>query len=164
MRLIDSDNVIKRAVMFEEMTGERLNQVHDFVSSEPTVETAVLSTHVLVARESLAAPWCEQYVKDMIARNIAKELVERIEIIQFTDYDISHAMTAFRAKVVIIPGDIENAPTIDPVKRGRWIKMNGERGYECSRCGWESDTTWDFCPNCGALNIEAWENTDEVEG
>lgn len=55
----------------------------------------------------------------------------------------------------------DHAPTVDPVKHGRWRKMNGERGYECSECGWESDTTWDFCPNCGALNIEAWENTDE---
>ena len=101
MRLIDSDNVIKRAVMFEEMTGDRLNQVHDFVSSEPTVETAVLSTCVLVEHEALTAPWCEQHVKDMIARNIAKALVERIEIRKF-DSDIRSAMTAFRADVVIV--------------------------------------------------------------
>ena len=65
------------------------------------------------------------------------------------------------ANDVVSAYDIANAPTIDPVKHGRWRKMNGERGYECSECGWESDTTWDFCPNCGSLNIEAWKNTDE---
>ena len=103
MRLIDADKVIKRVVMFEEMTGVRLNQVHDFISSAPTVATtAVVGAEVLVAREALMEPWCEQYVKSEIARGIAHELVERIEIRQFDDYDIRRAMTAFRSKVAII--------------------------------------------------------------
>ena len=38
MRLIDADHVINRVLMFEELTGEKLNQVHDFISSEPTIE------------------------------------------------------------------------------------------------------------------------------
>ena len=36
-RLIDADAVISRAKMFEEITGVRLNSVHDYVSSAPTV-------------------------------------------------------------------------------------------------------------------------------
>ena len=56
---------------------------------------------------------------------------------------------------------IENAPTIEECKAGRWIEKDGWDGdvyYDCSACG-ESWTTiegtpWDndmnYCPHCGA--------------
>lgn len=47
--------------------------------------------------------------------------------------------------------DVENAPTIEARKKGRWI------GACCSNCrvsryNWQSEPfgTWNFCPNCGA--------------
>ena len=54
-------------------------------------------------------------------------------------------------------------PTIDPVKRGKWIPIN-ERAAKCSLCGaWEYTNGRDktgtaiihkaikhYCPNCGA--------------
>ena len=50
----------------------------------------------------------------------------------------------------------DNMPTIDPVKRGKWIKIS-DRNYKCSCCGawWtvDRDSTikdFKFCPNCGA--------------
>lgn len=33
---------------------------------------------------------------------------------------------------------------------GTWRKMHHNPWYECSLCGWESDATYNFCPNCGA--------------
>lgn len=50
---------------------------------------------------------------------------------------------------------LENAPTIDPVKHGRWIKDELITGT-CSVCGWdaifaETDVVgMSYCPNCGA--------------
>lgn len=51
---------------------------------------------------------------------------------------------------------VKSVPTIDPVKRGKWIKIS-ERNYKCSCCGawWtvDRDSTikdFKFCPNCGA--------------
>lgn len=38
-------------------------------------------------------------------------------------------------------------------KYAKWEKMNSG-DLECSICGWESDTEWDFCPNCGSNMIE----------
>jgi len=54
--------------------------------------------------------------------------------------------------------DIENAPTIDPIKHGRWkhehLVSTGGGTYEvvrCSLCGWQYPTfETNFCPHCGA--------------
>lgn len=59
---------------------------------------------------------------------------------------------------VVFAEDITNAPTIDPVKHGRWLQ-----GYPitCSLCGKpaieieDNDLRYtaritDYCPNCGA--------------
>ena len=55
--------------------------------------------------------------------------------------------------------DIENAPTIDPVKHGHWLFYEEPDGYyhsECSECGQWCDEDvflkgkWHYCPNCGA--------------
>ena len=55
------------------------------------------------------------------------------------------------------------SPTIEPIKRGKWVKNEDRRGWHCSMCqeddlyafSWNSDTgRYDFqdryCPNCGA--------------
>ena len=68
-----------------------------------------------------------------------------------------------------IIGVLEELPTIDPVKHGKWIEeirmissLNGEirKARECSECGSryfvydDSENTIDvipnYCPNCGA--------------
>lgn len=60
---------------------------------------------------------------------------------------------------VFIIKTIEEAPTIEPRPRGKWIEVNDAydriRG-RCSACGWEAHMYEDdvvgmpFCPNCGA--------------
>ena len=59
---------------------------------------------------------------------------------------------------------INNAPTIDPVKHGRWVSI--EDKYidvcKCSECevieyfnkGWKK---FNFCPNCGAFMMDGGE-------
>ena len=54
---------------------------------------------------------------------------------------------------------IDNAPTIEERKKGKWIEVddayNRIRG-RCSLCGWEAHmyeddvVGMDYCPNCGA--------------
>jgi len=59
-----------------------------------------------------------------------------------------------------IKKDIEQLPTIDPVKHGRWIfepKDALEAMFtlpKCSECGHESSDALNYCPNCGALMRE----------
>lgn len=52
---------------------------------------------------------------------------------------------------------IDNMPTIDPVKHGRWIDMGDNSASICSVCkgktllNYESDYhKSDYCPHCGA--------------
>ena len=64
-----------------------------------------------------------------------------------------------------IAEQIVQAPTVDAVEvvHGRWITRNrqaekmsqGDKLYtviknRCSECYHESDTCWNYCPNCGA--------------
>lgn len=60
---------------------------------------------------------------------------------------------------------IENAPTIEARKKGRWMYTVTHYPY-CSECGWmpEEDEmrhmNYDFCPGCGSYNGES-EHGDE---
>lgn len=55
---------------------------------------------------------------------------------------------------------VADAPTIDPVKHGVWLKypgtlvsddgLWGETLCDCSECGWTKRIVTDFCPKCGA--------------
>lgn len=56
---------------------------------------------------------------------------------------------------------IDNAPTIEERKTGRWIPYEewyGDEYYECSVCkeaftlidGTPTDNLYNYCPNCGA--------------
>jgi hypothetical protein len=49
---------------------------------------------------------------------------------------------------------IKEAPTIDPVKHGRWIKGTSFGGVRCSECDYGSiimlHYSSKYCPNCGA--------------
>ena len=58
---------------------------------------------------------------------------------------------------------IENAPTIEERKKGKWIEQDDCWDgvyYECSVCkdsftlidGNPSDNNYNFCPNCGSYN------------
>ena len=58
---------------------------------------------------------------------------------------------------VIRVEDIDHAPTIDPVKHGRWIE-HGKDENRCSLCGWGVwVNTNNYCPNCGAKMDEVSE-------
>lgn len=48
-----------------------------------------------------------------------------------------------------ILGDIEDFPTIDPVKHGRWIDLPGGNVY-CSECGEQFEWRTNYCPECGS--------------
>lgn len=45
--------------------------------------------------------------------------------------------------------DIEEAPTIEERKKGKWIKR-GPSLYTCSECARFVPTQENFCPTCGA--------------
>ena len=55
---------------------------------------------------------------------------------------------------------IIKAPTVEPIKHGRWIGLNRNRYNDdeatCSICGstfasgYSDPSWWDYCPNCGA--------------
>lgn len=64
--------------------------------------------------------------------------------------------TAQSETIKAIMDTIEAAPTIEP-RRGRWEKYAEHwgggifnEGMECSLCGGDGGTDYDFCPHCGA--------------
>lgn len=55
---------------------------------------------------------------------------------------------------------IWNAPTVDPIKHGKWERDT--EWYFCSECGWSYKfyitlETYKYCPNCGARMREVTE-------
>ena len=62
MRLIDADHVINRVLMFEEITGEKLDQVHDFISSEPTIEPQKwIPVKEMLPKYGQVVLWCNEH-------------------------------------------------------------------------------------------------------
>lgn len=63
---------------------------------------------------------------------------------------IEHEHGARHEAVVDCEQMVDNAPTIDPVRHGRWID-SGEGWVKCSVChAWDYYDGFDYCPNCGA--------------
>lgn len=92
------------------------------------------------------------------------DLISRQAAIKAIDYlpNCYNGYSDTYDKVYII-GVLEDLPTIDPVRHGKWIPVN-ERAAKCSLCGeWEYTNGRDktgtaiihraikhYCPNCGA--------------
>lgn len=59
-----------------------------------------------------------------------------------------------REQEVVLSKIIDNAPTIDTVRHGRWILTETALNEyaNCSECGAQvmSDEAWHYCPHCGA--------------
>ncbi len=83
------------------------------------------------------------------------------------DADMLPKYTGAALSAVDVARAVENAPTIDPVKHGKWIECKSSEHWKCSACGcrasfWfneENSSSYDldmsewlsgYCPNCGA--------------
>lgn len=61
------------------------------------------------------------------------------------------------SKLVDVFAEIPTAD-VEPVKHGKWISVDSDVIFECSECGTEISTSWDYdnpdmftyCPCCGA--------------
>lgn len=62
--------------------------------------------------------------------------------------------------VTMLDKIIDEQPTIEERKTGKWISLDDFRGkyndygYKCSECGEHSDYEENYCPNCGASMME----------
>lgn len=84
----------------------------------------------------------------------ADALMEKVREIWTTNWPLKNAML----------NAIHNAPTIDPVKHGRWKgkPISGFTTVRCSICGalfLENSGGWNYCPLCGSKMDE--EKSDE---
>lgn len=73
----------------------------------------------------------------------------------YSSYDDVSDEERRRGIVYILKEDIDSAPTIDPVKHGKWVKIEGlSSDYYCSECEQKWWTPFPeemhYCPNCGA--------------
>ena len=68
-----------------------------------------------------------------------------------TDMEIIMCNGDYKEAMKMLIDKIENAPTIEERKNGRWIPKDDGR-YHCSSCDGIAPKgyRWDFCPNCGA--------------
>lgn len=86
-------------------------------------------------------------------------LIDADHILDFIDNAIktAHGIGLRPAAALCLKKRIEDEPTIDPVRHGRWEYIEDEYidVCKCSECGvieyfnkgWEK---FNFCPNCGA--------------
>ena len=51
---------------------------------------------------------------------------------------------------------IKDLPSVNPQKSGKWIEHGflGDIWFECDQCSSDSDSSYNYCPNCGAKMIE----------
>lgn len=67
-----------------------------------------------------------------------------IEELNKLEVEMMHARMAHIATQVIV----DEAPTIEPVRHGRWV--GDSVGVKCTCCGMHDETESIYCPNCGA--------------
>ena len=97
-------------------------------------------------------------MNDLISREAAIEQIKHSDVCVFYMRGMSGDEIARRvidATKRCIVTDLEQLPTIDPVKHGRWIDDSQDgKGmwFLCSECGESAPEVepWDYCPNCGA--------------
>lgn len=95
----------------------------------------------------------EEEMSDLISRDAAIEAIDknRQDLLSLGMDGAEHILVHYGRRV------IEEQPTIDPVKHGRWI-MQGT-AYGCSLCGEGVIHPFhNYCPNCGATMMEGEED------
>lgn len=78
------------------------------------------------------------------------------------DYIVPSTTTNTSCYQYVSKEQIDNAPTVDSVKKGKWIAVEYNDGTvhtECSACGYGRGLppVRNYCPNCGSL----MENSEE---
>lgn len=86
------------------------------------------------------------------------------------DADVIKIPKGFFEKVDNVPKFydwLDDQPTVDPVKHGRWTKIghieNTWLVSKCSECGYQTIDAGNYCPNCGARMDLNLENEDHHE-
>ena len=101
---------------------------------------------------------------------LAENCIERISANDGLDWGCDDCQKCNARYLEVSCDRLLKFPTIDPVKRGKWVKNEGRYGWHCSACG-EDDVyafVWNcdkgeyelqdhYCPNCGARMDEATE-------
>ena len=86
-------------------------------------------------------------MSDLISRQTAIKAIEDLQ-------DCYNGFSDTYDKACII-GVIEEVPSIEPIKHGRWLPSDkGDCTYICSECGFVRDAYLldekAYCPRCGA--------------
>lgn len=83
-------------------------------------------------------------------------------VMHLADYALSMSGKPEYSTILQCIKAVEEQPTIDPVKRGRWIQIDGVAKpvnwlgcYKCSVCGnyGQGIQYFQYCPSCGAKNV-----------
>lgn len=103
--------------------------------------------------------------RDIISRQAALDAIDknREALLSCGRTGPEHILVHYGRRV------IEELPTIDPVKRGVWLKypgevvsddgLWGETLFDCSNCGHTVHVATEFCSKCGTKMDEVmWKN------
>ena len=102
-------------------------------------------------------------MSDLISRQAAIDAIwtHATNILENSDYDLFF-QDVYKMTHRHIAELIQNLPSAEPVKHGRWIKEDdyeyGENAWRCSKCGepyiliegTPKQNKYSYCPNCGA--------------
>ena len=99
---------------------------------------------------------------DLISKQAAIDEIEyELEMINSAldsitlDFNARERLRQRRGEAREILNSIQQLPSADPVKHGKWIWEDNERrcGFSCSECGYgvrDERRKTNYCPNCGA--------------
>lgn len=99
----------------------------------------------------------------LIDADALKEKVEKYRIVHLSHRRLSAIKREAEEVINDICLGIDSAPTINPVKQGRWIHdgkrfESGVDWMHCSECGntdaFGAKSMYHYCPNCGARMME----------
>jgi DNA-directed RNA polymerase subunit RPC12/RpoP len=83
----------------------------------------------------------------------ADALRDRLQNLGYDDWN-QGATTTWAEAFSECADMVEEMPTIEPRKKGHWIKISPANIYECSECGknvmTDDISAYDFCHGCGA--------------
>ena len=75
-----------------------------------------------------------------------------VEMREANNKPYEHYDNGFQDALSQIDDLLDSLPTIESVKRGKWVASDVYHDtMKCSVCGWSFDTDyyWDYCPVCG---------------
>ena len=134
--------------------GERMGDLIDRQAAidafEPDHPVDWYTTMIVDVLEGL--PSAQSETHEERTKTHACDLISRQDSVKKM-YDLCEDIDSESLHIDVIVDALENLPSAEPRKKGKWILVTDNRGqhFECDKCGeWRYHQGQNFCSHCGA--------------